>query len=84
MTRHTAPHDVLLEELLKEDTDPKEILGEQGLLRPLTTRVVVRSKGIEGAQCVSCPLPLFPSLEEASAAAMRHRDQHLPPHCQPH
>jgi hypothetical protein len=48
MTRHTAQHDGPLEELLNEDTDPKEILGEHGLRRPLTTRVVLRSKGIEG------------------------------------
>jgi len=43
MTRNTAKHDALLDELLKDYTDPKEILGEHGLLRQLTTRVVERA-----------------------------------------
>src|SRR5499425_1242637 len=42
MTRNTAKQDVLLDELLKEYTDPKDILGEHGLLRQLTTRLVER------------------------------------------
>jgi putative transposase len=43
MTRNTAKQDALLDELLKEDTDPKDILGEHGLLRQLTKRVVERA-----------------------------------------
>jgi putative transposase len=43
MTRNTAKHDALLDELLKEYTDSKEILGEHGLLRQLTRRVVERA-----------------------------------------
>jgi len=43
MTRNTAKHDALLDELLKDYTDPKDILGEHGLLRQLTTRVVERA-----------------------------------------
>ena len=43
MTRNTAKHDVLLDELLKDYTDPKDILGEHGLLRQLTKRVVERA-----------------------------------------
>jgi transposase-like protein len=43
MTRNTAKHDALLDELLKEYTDPKDILGEHGLLRQLTTRLVERA-----------------------------------------
>jgi transposase-like protein len=43
MTRNTAKHDALLDELLKDYTDPKESLGEHGLLRQLTTRVVERA-----------------------------------------
>jgi putative transposase len=35
--------DALLDELLKEYTDPKDILGEHGLLRQLTKRVVERA-----------------------------------------
>jgi putative transposase len=43
MTRNTAKHDALLDELLKDYTDPKDILGEHGLLRQLTKRVVERA-----------------------------------------
>jgi putative transposase len=43
MTRHTAKHDALLDELLKDYTDPKDILGEHGLLRQLTQRLVERA-----------------------------------------
>src|ERR671939_274149 len=43
MTRNTAKHDALLDELLKDYTDPKDILGEHGLLRQLTKRVIERA-----------------------------------------
>jgi putative transposase len=43
MTRNTAKRDALLDELLKDYTDPKDILGEHGLLRQLTKRVVERA-----------------------------------------
>lgn len=43
MTRNTAKHDALLDELLKDYTDPKEILGEHGLLKQLTKRLVERA-----------------------------------------
>src|SRR5919201_986787 len=43
MTRNTAKQNALLDELLKDYTDPKDILGEHGLLRHLTTRVVERA-----------------------------------------
>src|SRR5919202_1382084 len=43
MTRNAAKHDALLDELLKDYTDPKDILGEHGLLRQLTKRVVERA-----------------------------------------
>jgi putative transposase len=43
MTRNTAKQDALLDELLKDYTDPKDILGEHGLLRQLTTRLVERA-----------------------------------------
>src|ERR671932_1551492 len=43
MTRNTAKHDALLDELLKDYTDPKDILGEHGLLRQLTQRLVERA-----------------------------------------
>jgi putative transposase len=43
MTRNTAKQDALLDELLKDYTDPKAILGEHGLLRQLTTRLVERA-----------------------------------------
>jgi hypothetical protein len=43
MTRNTAKQDALLDELLKDYTDPKDILGEPGLLRQLTTRLVERA-----------------------------------------
>jgi transposase-like protein len=43
MTRHTAKQDALLDELLKDYTAPKAILGEHGLLRQLTKRLVERA-----------------------------------------
>jgi putative transposase len=43
MTRNTAKQDALLDELLKDYTDPKDILGEHGLLRQLTKRLVERT-----------------------------------------
>src|SRR5919199_4586143 len=43
MTRNTAKQDALLDELLKDYTAPKDILGEHGLLRQLTTRLVERA-----------------------------------------
>jgi len=42
MTRNTAKQDALLDELLKDYTDPKDILGEHGLLKQLTKRVLER------------------------------------------
>src|ERR687887_1606262 len=42
MTRNTAKHDALLDELLKDYTDPRDILGEHGLLKQLTKRMVER------------------------------------------
>jgi putative transposase len=43
MTRNTTKHDALLDALLKDYTDPKDILGEHGLLRQLTKRVIERA-----------------------------------------
>src|SRR4029453_18399120 len=39
MTSVTAKHEALLDELLKDYTDPKDILGEHGLLKELTKGV---------------------------------------------
>jgi transposase-like protein len=47
MTRNAAKHDALLDELLKDYTDPKDILGEHGLLKQLTKRVVERALAAE-------------------------------------
>jgi len=43
MTRNAAKHEALLDELLKDYTDPKDILGEHGLLKQLTKRVMERA-----------------------------------------
>ena len=43
MTRDTAKQDALLDELLKGYTNPKDILGEHGLLKQLTRRLVERA-----------------------------------------
>jgi putative transposase len=43
MTSHRTRHAALLDELLKDYSDPKEILGEQGLLKQLTQRLVERA-----------------------------------------
>src|SRR5437016_12780762 len=42
MTSVSAKHEALLDELLKDYTDPQDILGEHGLLKQLTKRVVER------------------------------------------
>src|SRR2546427_108120 len=42
MTSVNAKHEALLDELLKDYTDPQDILGEHGLLKHLTKRVVER------------------------------------------
>jgi len=43
MTREKSKQDTLIDELLKECKDPKEILGANGLLRQLTKRLVERT-----------------------------------------
>jgi putative transposase len=43
MTSVNSKHEALLDELLKDYTDPKDILGEHGLLKHLTKRVVERA-----------------------------------------
>ena len=43
MTRNTAKQDALLDELLNDYTDPKDILGEHGLLKQLAKRVIERA-----------------------------------------
>jgi putative transposase len=43
MTRDTAKQDALLDELLKGYTNPKDLLGEHGLLKQLTRRLVERA-----------------------------------------
>jgi putative transposase len=47
MTRNAAKHDALLDALLKDYTDPKDILGEHGLLKQLTKRVIERALAVE-------------------------------------
>jgi putative transposase len=43
MTSVTKKQEALLDELLKEYTNPQDILGEHGLLKQLTKRVVERA-----------------------------------------
>jgi transposase-like protein len=43
MTSITKKQEALLDELLQDYTDPQEILGEHGLLKHLTKRVVERA-----------------------------------------
>ena len=43
MTRDTARQDALLDELLKNYREPKDILGEHGLIKLLTRRLVERA-----------------------------------------
>ena len=42
MTSVHAKYEALIDELLKDATDPRDILGEHGLLKQLTKRVVER------------------------------------------
>src|SRR5262245_66479500 len=42
MTSVSTKQEALLDELLKDYTDPRDILGEYGLLKQLTKRVVER------------------------------------------
>src|SRR5918911_1639832 len=43
MTSVTKKQEALLDELLKDYTDPQDMLGEHGLLKHLTKRVVERA-----------------------------------------
>jgi transposase-like protein len=43
MTGMHAKQEALLDELLKDYTNPQDILGEHGLLKPLTKRLVERA-----------------------------------------
>src|SRR5438093_8797330 len=43
MTSVNAKHEALLDELLRDYTSPQDILGEHGLLKHLTKRVVERA-----------------------------------------
>lgn len=45
MTSVKKKHEALLDELLKDYTDPKDILREHGLLKQLTKRVIARAGG---------------------------------------
>src|SRR5262247_2595972 len=47
MTSVNAQHEALLDELLKHYTDPQDILGEHGLLKQLTARLVERALNAE-------------------------------------
>jgi putative transposase len=69
MTRNTAKHDALLDELLKDYTDPKDILGEHGLLRQLTKRVVERALEAE----LTAHLGYEPHMRKGVALSQRHR-----------
>jgi putative transposase len=73
MTRNTAKHDALLDELLKDCTDPKDILGEHGLLRQLTKRVVERALAAE----LTAHLGYEPHARNGSSPAGRVADLHL-------
>ena len=42
MTSVNTKHEALLDALLKDYTDPQDILGEHGLLKQLTKRLVER------------------------------------------
>ena len=53
--------DALLDELLKDYTDPKDILGEHGLLRQLTKRVVERALEAELTEVVPIVKTSLPS-----------------------
>ena len=43
MTSVNTKHEALLDALLKDYTDPHDILGEHGLLKQLTKRLVERA-----------------------------------------
>ena len=47
MTREKTKEDALVDELLKDYSDPKEILGENGLLKVLQKKLVERA--LEGS-----------------------------------
>src|SRR5215471_6176558 len=63
MTRNAAKHEALLDELLKDYTDPKDILGAHGLLKQLTKRVMERALAAEltARSCKSGNTRLFSS-----------------------
>ena len=43
MTRVKSKQDALIDELLEDIDDPKDILGKNGLLKPLTKRLAERT-----------------------------------------
>ena len=55
MTSPNARQQALLDELLKDYSDPKDILGEHGLLKHLTQRLVERA--LELAQSIAANPP---------------------------
>ncbi len=74
MTSTKTKHDALLDELLKDYTDPKDLLGEHGLLKQLTKRVVERALDAE----LTAHLGSAPPVRHGSAegnARQRHQRQ---------
>ena len=47
MTREKSKQEGLIDELLQECSDPKDILGANGLLKQLTKRLVERTLEVE-------------------------------------
>jgi transposase-like protein len=64
MTRHTAKHDALFDELLKDYTAPTDSLGEHGLLKQLTKRRGERA--LEAAR--TAPLGYAPPARNGSGS----------------
>ncbi len=65
MTSNPTKQDALLDELPKGYTDPKDILGEHGLLKQLTPRLVERALKAE----MTAHLGYAPHAREGAAVA---------------
>jgi hypothetical protein len=57
MTSVNAQHEALLDALLKDYTDPQDILGEHGLLKQLTKRLGYAPRGCQ-VKCVTFFTPV--------------------------
>ena len=55
MARAKSKQDTLIDELLQDAHDPKDILGQSGLLKQLTKRLIERHPAIQAYRAIYTP-----------------------------